>query len=289
MGLRSPDAGQYARRSQSCDAQRCAYAREWTRGQGAVAVRCRRVAARVYMGRRSEKIATRKGKQEKLRTKLFARVGKQIIAAIREGGDNVESNAALASALDAARAANFPKDNVERLMKKATSTDQEDYKVSLFEVYGHEGVGLLIQVFTDNNNRAISEMRTILNRQQVSMASAGSVSYNFDKKGMLLLRGVPSEGEQADELLMNAIEAGAEECEFSEEHDAFELFTEATDLMAVKQALQQEHGYAIERAELVMVPRTRCEVSEEAAEKNFTLMDALEDLDDVDQIFHNME
>eukprot|EP00182_Erythrolobus_australicus_P000478 CAMPEP_0185834826 /NCGR_PEP_ID=MMETSP1353-20130828/6336_1 /TAXON_ID=1077150 /ORGANISM="Erythrolobus australicus, Strain CCMP3124" /LENGTH=187 /DNA_ID=CAMNT_0028533335 /DNA_START=124 /DNA_END=684 /DNA_ORIENTATION=- len=163
------------------------------RGPGSRAAACaraRRVA--VFMGRRSAKIATRKGKQEQARVKMFSRVGKQIVSAVREGGDNPDANKTLAMALDGAARVNFPKDNIQRLLARATAKDQADYKRALFEVYAPGGVGVLIDVFTDNNNRAMSDIRTVLNRFSVSLAEAGSVSFNFDRLGCLTIPSLPS-------------------------------------------------------------------------------------------------
>mmetsp|Transcript_15634 Transcript_15634/g.27429 ORF Transcript_15634/g.27429 Transcript_15634/m.27429 type:complete len:300 (+) Transcript_15634:51-950(+) len=250
----------------------------------------------VYMGRRAAKIAVRKGKQEMKRVKLYSRVGKLIIAAIREGGDSPNSNAALAAALDQAKLANFPKDNIERLIKKATSKDQADYKVSLYDLYGAGGCGMLIQVFTDNNNRAMSDMRTVLNRYQTSLASAGSVAFNFDKMGVIeiAIDKNPSIKGNEDELLLAAIDAGAVECEPSDEvgedngSGGFEILTDPKDLNQVRLKLA-EAGYVIDSAGFAMIPKTYTAVSDEDAARNFTLIEALEGIDDVDAVFHNME
>jgi len=254
----------------------------------------RNKAAVVFMGRRSEKIATRKGKQEQVRVKLFSRVGKQILSAVREGGGtNPDTNKALALAFDAAARVNFPKDNIQRLLARASSRDQADFKRALFEVYAHGGVGVLIDVFSDNNGRAMSDIRTVLNRFSVSLADSGSVSFNFDRRGFLSIPKLPLTM-TADDLLLTAVDAGALECEPLETDDdgaesaGFEILTEPGELMQVRTGLE-EQGVVTESASFVMVPKMRVEVGDEDEENIVKLVEALEELEDVDAVFHNMQ
>jgi len=229
--------------------------------------------------------------------KMFSRVGKQIVSAVREGGDNPDANKTLAMALDGAARVNFPKDNIQRLLARATAKDQADYKRALFEVYAPGGVGVLIDVFTDNNNRAMSDIRTVLNRFSVSLAEAGSVSFNFDRLGCLTIPSLPS-GMSSDDLLLAAVEAGALECEplsadDSEDSDealsnGFEVLTEPSELMQVRSGVE-DAGAEVESAAFVMVPKMRIATSDDDASTIDRLIEALEELDDVDAVFHNMD
>jgi len=258
----------------------------------------------IFMGRRSEKIAVRKGKQELIRSKLFSRVGKQIITAVKQGSsDDPEQNKALAFALEQANKVNFPKDNITRLLQRANSTDQQDYKSSIFEIYGYGNTGILIEVFTDNTNRAVSDIRTVLNRANVSLASAGSVSFNYEKYASIriVLRETLMElwknGESdrlEEEILMNAIEAGAQECELCSDDDddevVFEVLTNPLELMQVVAELEKcSERISVQSSRFVMVPKSKVNVSPDEFNSNMKLMDALENLDDVDCVFHNME
>ncbi|GAB0493245.1 hypothetical protein MMPV_004521 [Pyropia vietnamensis] len=251
------------------------------------------------MGRRSEKIANRKGKQDRAKTKAYARIGKMLIAAIKSGGStDPVANRPLAEALAAATAANFPKENIERAFERANSTDQADFKTSSFEVYGAGGVGLLVDVWTDNSNRASAEIRQAVGKAGMKIASIGSVAFNFDRKGVVEV-GAEAGDAAAEEVLMAAIDAGAEECEWTawtadEVEDGapdgggrYVLSTDGGDLMTVKTAMA-DAGYPILRAELEMVPRMTVDVSDEDRLVNERGVEALEDLDDVDAVWTTM-
>ena len=160
-------------------------------------------------------------------------MAKEIISAVKLGGPDPRSNPRLRLAIDKAKAANFPNENIERNIKKASSEDQANFESITYELYGHGGVGLMVEIMTDNKNRASSDMRIATNKRGGSIANPGSVSFNFDRKGVIQI-----EKNRADEKLLSAaIEAGAEDFESTEE--AFMITTDPTELYAVKERLDK--------------------------------------------------
>ncbi len=198
-------------------------------------------------------------------------------------GPDPKGNPRLRLALQKARIANMPNDNVERNIKKASSVDQADFHELTYELYGHGGVGLVIDVMTDNKNRISSEMRIATNKRGGTIASPGAVTFNFDRKGIIQ---VSKKQAIEEELFLAATEAGAED--FEVEEDCFILTTDPTDLYAVKDALNQA-GFECEEVELEMIPKSLVECDIEKAKENLALIEWLEDLEDVDAVFHNMK
>lgn len=237
------------------------------------------------MGRRSDKIKGRKDAQTLARTKVFARIGKMITMAAKQGGPDIIANHALADAIDAAKAANFPKDTMEKSIARATSADQADFKESTFEAYGHGGAAIYINVLTDNSNRAAADIRQAVNKSKMKIASPGSVAFNFDRMGVV--RVTADSVADADELLLAAIDLGAEECDVDENDDTiYRIVTEAAALNTTRKGLE-EAGYTIDFAQLEMIPKTWVSLSEEDMEKNMSGVEKLEALDDVDGVFMN--
>jgi len=237
------------------------------------------------MGRRSEKIKGRKDAQNRARTKVFARIGKLITMAAKTGGPDLVSNKALAEAVDVAKAASFPRDTMEKAIARATSADQADFKESSFEAYGHGGVGIYIDVLTDNANRAAADIRTAINKSKLKIASPGSVAFNFDRMGVVRVEA--DSVTDPDELLLNAIDAGAEECELDEEDDSmYKILTDPSTMNATRKALE-EAGYKVDIARLEMIPKTTVELSDRDMDMNMKGIDLLEALDDVDGVFMN--
>ncbi|CDF40581.1 unnamed protein product [Chondrus crispus] len=237
------------------------------------------------MGRRSEKIKGRKDAQNAQRTKVFARIGKMITMAAKAGGPDVIANKALADAIDTAKAASFPKDTMEKAIARATSVDQADFKESSFEAYGHGGTGIYIDVLTDNTNRASADIRTALNKSKLKIASPGSVAFNFDRKGVIQV--IAGSVTDADELLLAAIDAGAEECELDDNDDSvYRVITEPANLTPARKALET-NGYAVDIAQLEMVPKALVTVSEDDMERNLHGVDMLQSLEDVDGVYMN--
>lgn len=239
----------------------------------------------VYMGRRSEKIKGRKDAQTLARTKVFARVGKMITMAAKQGGPDVIANKALADAIATAKAVSFPKDTMEKAIARATSADQADYKESTFEAYGHGGTAIYIDVLTDNSNRAAADIRTAINKNKMKIASPGSVAFNFERKGVVRIA-VDSVSD-SDELLMTAIDAGAEECDPDENDDSlYQVITDPGSLSTTRDTLK-EAGYDVEVAQLEMVPKTWVSISKDDLEHNLRGIEALEALEDVDGVYMN--
>ena len=218
------------------------------------------------------------------RGKLFTKLARAITVAAREGGGDPDTNAALGLAVQKAKDASMPKDNIERAIAKGTGAgaDSENWEAVVYEGYGPGGVALLIEAMTDNRNRTGAEVRHLLSKHNGSLGEPGSVAYNFDKKGVIVV-----DGERYDEDdLMVAIEAGAEDISLDE--DVFEVITDPADLHTVRAALA-EAGISIENAELAQMPKTRVPVEEEQAAKLMRLIDALEDNDDVDAVHANFD
>ena len=227
-------------------------------------------------------IKHKKGKADAKKGKVFSRVTKEIITAVKQGGPDAKSNARLRLALQKARAANMPSENIERNIKKASSADQADYTEMTYELYGHGGVGIIVDVMTDNKNRIASDMRIATNKRGGTIATPGAVAFNFDRKGILQVK---SEGNSEDDLFLLATDAGADDFEAADEF--FMITTPPDELYNVKEKLE-EAGIAVENASLEMLPKTFVECDDETAKANQGLIEWLEDLDDVDAIFHNM-
>ena len=228
-------------------------------------------------------IKRRKEKVDAKRGKIFSRVAKEIITAVKQGGSpDPRMNARLKAAIDRAKEVNFPQDNIDRNIKKASSSDQGEYFALTYELYGHGGAGIVVEILTDNKNRTSSDMRIATNKRGGSIASPGSVLFQFDRKGVV--RVVKSTIEE-EKLFMIALEAGVDEIESSDEE--FILFTHVDDLLEIKEKLALQ-GILILQAEFEQIPKTLVEVDEENRKKNEDLIDWIENLDDVDAVFTNM-
>ncbi len=227
-------------------------------------------------------IKHRKGRADAAKGKVFSRITKEIISAVKQSGPDPKSNSKLRLALDKARAANMPNENIERNIKKASSADQADYFEMTYELYGHGGVGIIAEVMTDNKNRISSDMRIATNKKGGSVASPGAVSFNFDRKGVIQ---VSKQAGSEDDLFLMATDAGAEDFESAE--DLFMITTAPDQLFEVKEKLEAQ-GIKCEEANLEMIPKVHVDCDRETAKSNADLIEWLEDLDDVDAVFHNM-
>jgi len=219
------------------------------------------------------------------RAKLFAKLIKNIEVAARIGGGDVDGNPTLFDAIQKARKSSVPLDNIERAVKRGSGAEAggADWETIMYEGYGPNGVAILIECLTDNRNRAASEVRTAMNRNGGTMADPGSVAYLFTRKGVVI---VPQEGTDEDSILDAVLDAGAEEVN---DHGAvFEVVSEPGDLIAVRTALQ---GAQIEydSADASFIPSVMIELDEAGAEKVLKLVDALEDHDDVQNVFANFD
>ena len=220
------------------------------------------------------------------RGKLFARLIKNIEVAARTGGGDLAGNPTLYDAVQKARKTSVPLDNIERAVKRGSGLEAggADWQTIMYEGYGPNGVAFLVECLTDNRNRAASEVRVAMTRNGGSMADPGSVSYLFARKGVVI---VPkTEGLTEDEILSAVLDAGAEEV--NDLGESFEVVSEATDVVAVRTALQSA-GLDYESAEATFLPSVTVELDEEGARKVFKLIDVLEDSDDVQYVYANFD
>jgi YebC/PmpR family DNA-binding regulatory protein len=228
-------------------------------------------------------IKHRKGRADAKKGKVFSRIAKEIISAVKLGGPDPKANTRLRLAILKAREANVPTDIIERNVKKASSADQADYTEMTYELYGHGGVGIICDVMTDNKNRISSEMRIATNKRGGVIASPGAVAFNFERKGVIQL---PRKPESEDQLFLIATEAGAEDFEAIE--DMIVVTTDPVNLYSIKEAITAQ-GFMCTEASLEMIPKSSVECDEEAAKANMALIDWLEQLEDVDNVYHNMK
>lgn len=228
-------------------------------------------------------IKHRKGKADAKKGKVFSRIAKEIISAVKVGGGaDPKNNPRLRIALTKARAANVPNEIIDRNIKKASSADQEDYHEMTYELYGHGGVGIIVDVMTDNKHRTASDMRIATNKRGGVIANPGAVAFNFDRKGVIQ---ISKKHAVEDELFLAATEAGAQDFEAVE--DMYVITTDPADLYTVKEAVQKL-GFEADEASLEMIPKVTVECDEETAKSNLALIEWLEGLDDVDAVYHNM-
>lgn len=228
-------------------------------------------------------IKRRKGAVDARKGKLFTRLVKEIIVAAREGGGDADSNPRLRLAIENARSANMPNTNIDRAIKRGTGEiDGVNYESLIYEGYGINGVAILVEALTDNKLRTVSEIRHVFNKFGGNLAESGSVAWMFVQKGLIE---IPREDVDEDELMMNALDAGAEDIVTAD--DVYEIHTSYNDLHVIYNILS-EAGYRIEKAELVRVPKNTVN-ADDFAESLFKLIDQLEDLDDVQRVYANYE
>ncbi len=219
------------------------------------------------------------------RAKSWAKLIKNIEVAAKLGGADMAGNPTLFDAVFKAKKMSVPKDNIDRAVKRGAGIGGEsiEYLSIMYEGYGANGVALMIECLTDNKNRAAAEVRTTLSRNGGTLADPGSVAYNFTRKGVIV---VGSEGTSEDDVMMAALEAGAEEIEPHAE--GFEVITDASDLVTVRTALQ-DAGIDYESADVEFVPNLKVEIDADTARKIFRLIDALEDSEDVQNVYSNFD
>jgi len=220
------------------------------------------------------------------RGKLFAKLIKNIEVAARTGGGDPDGNPTLYDAVQKARKSSVPTENIDRAVKRGSGADAggAEYQTIMYEGYGPGGVALLVECLTDNRNRAASEVRTAMTRNGGTMADPGSVSFLFSRKGVVI---VPKQaGVSEDDVLAAVLEAGAEEV--NDLGESFEVVSEATDLVAVRTALQRS-GIDYDSADASFLPSASAPLDADAARKVFKLIDALEDCDDVQNVYANFD
>lgn len=220
------------------------------------------------------------------RAKSFAKLIKNIEVAAKLGGPDLSGNPTLVDAVQKAKKSSVPNDNIDRAIKRGAGLtgDAVEYNTIMYEGYGPQGVALLIECLTDNKNRAAAEVRTAMSRNGGNMADPGSVSYNFSRKGVI--RVSPQEGIDEDAILTAVLDAGAENVETH--NGSFEIISEPQDLVQVREALQSA-GIDYDSADAEFVPNLEVEIDADTARKVFKLIDALEDSDDVQNVFSNFD
>ncbi|WP_165996914.1 YebC/PmpR family DNA-binding transcriptional regulator [Bacillus sp. Cs-700] len=231
-------------------------------------------------------IQRRKNAQDAKRGKVFMKLAKEIFVAAKQGGGDPETNPSLRLAIDKAKSSNMPNDNIDRAIKKATGDlDGVQYENVIYEGYGPGGAAIMVQLLTDNKNRAAADVRHAFSKNKGNMGENGCVSFLFNRKGLFILD--RSENElDGEELMLQVIEAGAEEMETTEE--AYEIYTDPQDFQDVKQHLEG-NGLTFSSAEITMVPETYTPLVDNNGIDMVKLIDQLEDNDDVQEVYHNAE
>jgi len=230
-------------------------------------------------------IKNRKGKQDALKGKIFTKLARAITVAVREGGADADYNSTLATAIEKAKAQNMPNDNIERAIKAGlAAASGENFETITYEGYGPSGTAFMVQCLTDNKNRTAADIRHYFSKYNGNLGTTGCVSYLFDKKGVI---SIESEGIDEDELMMAALEAGAED--FEAEEDSYEITTVPEDFINVLNSIK-EAGYSNIKGDIMYIPQTYVKVEDETALKNLEkLIDALEENDDVQEVYHNWD
>ncbi|MDQ0195870.1 YebC/PmpR family DNA-binding transcriptional regulator [Paenibacillus wynnii] len=229
----------------------------------------------------------RKGKADQAKNNKFVKLAREIYVQARKGGPNPEANFGLKTAIASARAINMPVDNIDRAIKKAIGGGEEvDYEEIYYEGYGPGGVAIMVKCLTDNRNRTAADVRSIYNKRGGNMGESGCVSYMFDEKGVLVVDREAFTDLDEDTVMMQSLEAGAEDLSVSEE--SYDILTHPHELEAVKSALEAQ-GYTFASSEVRWIPQNTIDVEGENAEKLLKMMDAFEDNDDVQDVYNNFE
>ena len=231
-------------------------------------------------------IAHKKAANDAAKGKIFTRLGKEIMVAVKEGGPDVNNNSKLRQVVAKAKASNMPNDTIDRAIKKAASSDMTDYESVTYEGYGPNGTAIIVEALTDNRNRAASNIRNAFTKGGGNVGTPGCVSFMFDKKGQMIVAKEECD-KDADELMMMALDAGAED--FNEEDDCYEITTAPDDFDAVNEALTND-GITFASAEVTMIPQTYVELTDEKDISNIQkTLDMLDDDDDVQDVYHNWD
>ena len=229
-------------------------------------------------------IKRKKAAEDAKRGKIFTKLAREITVAAREGGGDPDVNFSLRLIIEKAKAANMPKENIERAIQRGTGELKGEALEELtYEGYGPGGIALLMQVLTDNKNRAVADIRRIFNRMGGSLGESGCVAWLFDPKGYIL---VEADEQDPEELALLAIDAGADDVRIDDRH--VEIYTLPSDFRQVKEALE-EQGLELAEAQLSMVPKTLLQLDTAETLRTMRLIEALEDLDDVRQVYSNLD
>lgn len=230
-------------------------------------------------------IKRKKEKADGAKAKVFTKIGRELAVAVKEGGGaDPSSNSRLRECIAKAKAANVPNDNIERIIKRAEGSDDTKYENITYEGYGPNGVAVIVETLTDNRNRTAGDVRHFFDKFGGKLGTNGCVSFMFEKKGVLV---VEREGNDEDKVMEDCLEAGASD--FEADDDVFEIYTQPDDFSGVLDDLQKK-GYNFVSAEVEMIPSTYVSLTDQSsAEKMQHLLDALEDNDDIQNVWHNWE
>lgn len=231
-------------------------------------------------------IKRKKGANDAQRAKIFTKIAREIIVAVKAGGPDPDNNSSLKDAIAKARSNNMPNDNINRTIKKAAGdTDTDNYENITYEGYGPNGVAVIVNTLTDNRNRTAADVRHAFDKFGGNMGQNGCVSFMFDRKGVIVIEDEDSEIDE-EEITMDALEAGAEDIEI--EDGVIEITTDPSDLGAVRDALSEK--YSLSSSEVSMVPQTMTEITDENQIIQMQkMLDMLEDNDDVQDVYHNWD
>jgi YebC/PmpR family DNA-binding regulatory protein len=231
-------------------------------------------------------IKHKKGAADAKRGKLFSKLSRALIVAAREGGADPAANLALANAIEKARSYSMPKDTIERAIARGSGADADAdaFEQVIYEGYGPNGVAVIVEALTDNRNRTAADVRAAFTKHDGNLGGSGAVAWLFERRGVIL---VESDGVDEDELMLAAAEGGAEDVE--RDGSSFRVTSAPEELTAVREAIEGA-GIAVDSAELTMVPKTTVNLEEEgAAKKTLRLIDALEENDDVQEVYANFD
>ena len=230
-------------------------------------------------------IKRQKGANDAKRGAVFTKIAREISVAARSGGGDPDANYRLRLAMDKARAVNMPQDNIKRSIEKATGgAEGEQYEEIMYEGYGPGGVALLVEAATDNRNRTAAEVRSVFTKAGGQLAGTGAVAWQFSPRGLI---SIASKGQAADDIALAAIDAGADDVDTSDS-EIVEVYTDPGDLQAVRTALESG-GWAVESAENAMIAKNLVALDADRARQNLRLVEALEDLEDVQRVSANFD
>ena len=231
-------------------------------------------------------IQAKKGKADAARGKIFTKLGRELLIAVKQGGPDPAGNSKLKDVIAKCKAANMPNDTINNAIKKASGAgSNENYEEITYEGYGTNGVAVIVEASTDNKNRTAADVRHAFDKAGGNLGTTGCVSYLFEKKGVIVIDKTVTDLSE-DDMMMLVLENGAEDFEATEE--CYEITTSPADFSKVREALE-EKGIEFLEAEVQMVPSTYVSLDETAAQKMQKLIDSLEDLDDVMNVYHNWE
>lgn len=229
-------------------------------------------------------IHRKKGALDAARGKVFQKLAKEIMVAAKSGSPDPTQNAALRLAVDKAKAQNMPKDNIQKAIDKAKGmTEGANYETVRYEGYGHGGVAFMVDCLTDNRNRTASQVRSTFTKAGGNLGTDGSVSYMFERRGSIV---IPAEYDE-DTMMMSALDAGA--LDFEKVDNTYMITTNQENFIAVKEALEKENVKEFLECELTYIPNMEVELDEEGQEKVHHLVEILEDLDDVQDVYYNLK